>query len=472
MKSFLQDVLGGYGATLGDDDGVLTVALPEEGEGAELAKKLGRSELNLVFEASALRPGAELVAAGSHVLRVVEEFLESRGRRTYLLRPGNARLTLKALRAALKAPRGYVLSLENRKAAAGYEFYVVYRLHYRSIERVDVLETVRVKLGPTGETLADLEPAPDHVKEWKTKPRKQAPDDVLELALAAADARVRQRAREEGKEVRERVRKRFAKDVTRLHAYYAGQTAEYRRRRSSDLNQLRIEELDEERELRIKELVAATEVNVEIEPLQLLTVEVPVQTADAVLRASDDDEQAVDAQATTLPLRFDRSSGALHVAPCVACAGGFNGTVVGGCSSAHLVHEECLSTCDRCQEPRCDACDGEPCASCQANLCATCATTCSACEASSCEAHLATCGDCGLKACTSCLKTCSGCESKLCAEHLQSGPKGEFCRKCAVTCPGCTSPVAKANLARCDGCGRRFCVDCAPTEDAACVLCR
>jgi hypothetical protein len=353
-------------------------------------------------------------------------------------------------------------------------FFVVYRVHYRSIERVDMLECVRVELYPGEEPHAELAAVPAEAKAWDLKPRKQAPTAVLEQALAAADQRVRERAKEEGKLVRERVRKRFAKDVSRLHAYYAGQAAEYRRRRSTALALLRMDELDDERELRIKELVASTEVNIEIEPLQLLTLEVPVQTADAVLRAkgycADDDEEA--AVAPALKFRFDKSSGALRVPPCVACAGAFNGTVVESCGSSHIVHEECLSSCDRCDKSRCDACDGEPCATCKAQLCVDCATACPACETSACADHLQSCSDCGLNACAACLRACTGCKTLSCAEHLQSGPKGQFCRGCATTCPGCKTPAANSELTRCDGCGRRFCGDCAPTADAACVLCR
>lgn len=466
MKPFLRDVMTALGAKVRDDDGALCVELPEEGDGALLAKRLGRSELALVFDSESVGAGRELVAPGSQVLRVIDEFLDPRAVRAYLLEPGTSRLTRKVLRTALSPARGLELSLENRRPAPGYTLHVVYRLRYRSIERVDSLETIRVETHP-GQAPIVTSAAPGTGSEgWQSKPRKQAPDDVLAEALAAADRHVTELARVKGKEARERVRKRFSKDLSRLHAYYSGQVAEYRRRRNSELSEMRIEELEEEREVRIKELVAASEVEVEVAPLQILTIERPLQAADVVVRVKNEEDTGEGPPRLTVV--FDRAGGALSVPPCPACAGSFSAAIVAPCAGGHVVHEECVAPCERCERASCDACEGGACGSCHVRLCPECAQACPACEAVACAEHLVACAECALAGCGACFVRCALCDDALCKEHLQDG----YCKRCSVACPSCKAAAPKADLTRCGGCGRRFCPACLPAEATACLLCR
>jgi hypothetical protein len=369
------------------------------------------------------------------------------------------------LRAALRPAQGLEVRLENRRPAPGYTVYVVYRLRYRSIERTDTLETVRVDTHPERDPVATSATPPADLTDWQSKPRKQASAELLTVALAAADAHVTEVAREKGKEARERVRKRFTKDLSRLHAYYAGQVAEYRRKRNSDLSQIRIEELEEEREMRITELVAATEVEVEIEPLQILTVERALQAADAVLRVKDEEDG--DGAPPHVTVIFDKANGDLSAPACPACAGTFSAATVLFCAQGHVVHEECVSPCDRCETSSCDACEGGTCASCHSRLCPDCAARCPACEVVTCAEHLAVCSDCELAGCAACFEPCTKCGDTHCTKHLSGG----YCRKCATACPGCKAPSPKDELTRCGSCGRRFCPTCLPAEADGCVLC-
>ena len=66
MKAFLQDAFSAYGATVSDADGVLAAGFPEEGDGAELAKKLGRSEVELVFDARSTNLSAPARGSATH----------------------------------------------------------------------------------------------------------------------------------------------------------------------------------------------------------------------------------------------------------------------------------------------------------------------------------------------------------------------------------------------------------------------
>ncbi|MGE0710000.1 MAG: hypothetical protein AB7N76_25895 [Planctomycetota bacterium] len=281
LAAFVHDALRYAGAELREEGGVLHATLPT-GPGT-LAERLPSPELHLVFEPDRVDPAHELVAIGSHTLRRIEEHLATRGQRSFVVAPARHRLSLKALGVA--APPGERLLLEGREALEGHELYVVYRLRYRARERRDAVACVRVELRPglapdhPPAALATLAEPPAEVFEYEDRARKRLDPRPLRLALDEADRAITRHVRGEARGFQDELRRRAKKDLSRLHAYYAGQVAEYLRRRSSDLNQLRIEELEEERALRVKELVAGAEVAVEVEPLQLLVVEHPLQRA-------------------------------------------------------------------------------------------------------------------------------------------------------------------------------------------------
>jgi hypothetical protein len=475
VKAFVRDVLLHVGAEVADEGPALTATLPEEGLGAELAAKLGRRELVLVFEAEHAGQG-ELVAPGSHLLRAVEEWLTPRGRRTYLVQPAEERLTLKGLReAGYRASRGRKLSLEAKQAAAGHDLIVVYRLRYRSRQRVDELEAVKVALRPGALPRATLLPQgastlPEGSEAWELKPRKRPPTERLEAALQAADAVVAERAREVGLERREAARRSFGKDVKRLHAYYSGRIAELERKRATDLTPIRIAELEEEQALRLQEIAHATEVSVEIEPLQVLAVEVPLQLAQLTVKAAER------RPAAALPIQLDRASGALAGPGCQSCQEPLadpegDGLGLDGCGAGHLVHHTCVGRCDHCAATICGACESAPCEVCALLLCPSCGATCPGCARAVCPSHEARCGVCGDAGCAACREACAACATQVCARDRVEAEEGFLCTRCAVTCPGCREATASGSLSRCDTCGRRFCPACLPADAEACTLC-
>ncbi len=480
MKAFVSDVLRRFGGEVreapGGADGFdgLEVSLPAEGEGDALARRLGRHALTLVFDAADVGPGRELVTPGSHLLRQLDGFLAERGRRAYVERPAEHRLTLKRVREAVRPGAGAKLALEDRAAAAGFDLYLVYALRFRSLDREDALETVRVVTRPGRPAFAELaEPAPE-VAEWPARARKQVSDDVWQEATAEADAVISVHARARAQERREEARTRFQRDLSRLHAYYAGQIAEYQRRRRSELSLLRVEELEEERELRVRELVRATEVRVEVEPLQALAVEVPLQTARLVLRPTDGAAAEAEGPAPGLSVVFDRATGALALPTCPSCAGGLQDATLAACDAGHVVHDRCLDRCRACEAVTCGACVLAPCDVCRRPLCESCGTPCPTCEQRGCAEHLTTCATCGVAGCAACFHPCAHCGAVVCEEHRHpagGGSEAVLCATCAAPCPGCRIATLTEDLRRCDRCGRKFCATCNPREASACVLC-
>ncbi|MCO5172441.1 MAG: hypothetical protein M9894_39590 [Planctomycetes bacterium] len=480
MKDFVADVVVRLGGEVTDEDGVLAVRLPAEGPGDELARRLGQHALRLVFEPTRIGPGVDLVAPGSHVLRELEEFLAGRGRRAWVEAPARHKLTLKSLTGVVRPARGAALAFEGRAGDAGHDVHVVYRVRYRSLDRVDEVETVRVRLRPLAEPEVSLAEPPPEVVEWEARPRKHLPPDELEAALALADEAVVTRARAEGARREDEARRKASRELSRLHAYYAGQIAELERSRRTEQALTRIEELEDERALRLHELATTTHVRVEVEPLQLFVVEVPLATARLVVRrkgeAQDDgdDAPAASDDAAAPNLVLDRLDGTLLLPPCAACEGAIAGQVIDACGSAHLVHQRCLDRCGRCDRAACAACGARACAACGQPTCPGCATACASCARSVCADHTGACAVCGRAGCGVCLRACAECGGTVCetdGHPAAEGARAVLCTRCAVPCPGCKTATAYKELVRCTTCGRKFCPTCHPRSAAACVLC-
>ena len=511
----------------------LTATLPEveEGPAAELARALGQRELRLVFESSQLVPGADLVAPGSHILRQVDELLARRGTRAYVERPAEHRLTLAAVKALIEPARGLRLGLADRRADSGWDLWVVYRTRYHTRERTDALETLHVALRPPAPPRVEPGEPPPGFEAWPAAPRKRAPEPHLGQGLAAADAAVAERAREEAIRIGAEARRKLQRDAGRMEAYYAAQMAELTRgTRRREGSELKLEELQEEQELRLRELAAAAEVRVEVEALQLLTVEVPLARARVVLRPASassassssasassasassassssasassasassassssasassasaeqdaDGDASADADApapTPLPgleVVLDRSSGELILAPCQACEESVVGGKLAACAGLHATHPACLHPCGACRRDVCAACDPTPCATCQRQLCPACRFTCAHCHGPTCAEHQAACAVCSASGCERCFSACAHCGERVCAQHRHAaaaGVEAAFCVRCAQPCPGCETATPEPEQVRCATCGRRFCRQCHPPEAAACRLC-
>ncbi|MCA8920678.1 MAG: hypothetical protein KDD82_02645 [Planctomycetes bacterium] len=309
MRAFVRDVLVRFGAEVEDEGPVLAATIPPDGPAKALHQQLGATP-RFVFSTEHLEVGTQLVAAGGHVLRTIDAFLDQRSGYVYVVKPGKQRLSLKAL--GVKALKGYSLAFADRLDALGYDVYVSYCVRYHARERTDQLETFRVVVRPQDAILAErLEELPTEFAEWPAKPRKRAPEDAISEALAVADRAVSERAVEVGETLGEEVREGMVKDVGRLHAYYAGQIADYERsRRNRELALLRIEELEDEREVRLAELQRSTHVRAEVQPLQILVVEVPLIQATLEVYAKADEGGPALGKA---PLWFDRTTGAARV---------------------------------------------------------------------------------------------------------------------------------------------------------------
>ncbi|HZU95093.1 MAG TPA: hypothetical protein VFF73_00180 [Planctomycetota bacterium] len=469
MKEFLVDFFKRYGATVTAGEREVDVALPE----GELARKFGRDKLSLVFDPHDARAGIDLVAPGGHILRAIEEFLASRGRRSYVVAPRTRKLE-KALVTEVLAPRRtkkLKLLMDERTDEEAWDAHFSFRLRYRGRERRDALLDVLVPVRPTEIREPSSVPPPPEATGWESHPRKRLPDDRAKEAYARALTLVDDLAAREAVELEARARARLEKDAARLEIFYDTAVVEQQTNRvATEVAQMRIEELEQERLRKRKELVESARVEAEAEPLQLLVVERPRRKVAVRVERPG--------AAGTIDLAFDLSTGEVEAPSCPVCKKSL--ARVNVCDVGHVVHEDCAAPCSTCGKVVCGACGAVVCARGGEVAGPECARLCEGCDERVCPEHMKACKVCKGDRCTQCLHRCAHCHGLACADHRLKLATGEteaqasLCAECGVLCPGCSRPEPRAALGRCEGCGRYFCATCLPLKkgEARCPSCR
>ncbi len=483
-RAFLEGFFKRYGGKVEPSEKQLDVSLPP---GEELARRFGRETFSLVFDPREARPGVDLVAPGGHVLRAVEDFLATRGRRSYVVAPKTRKLEKALVVEALTAPSSKKtaekgakkpkLVLDERTEEEAWDAHFTFRLRYRGRERKDALLDVLVPVRPQGVLEPRSVPPPAEAPSWEVHTRKRIPEGPLKEAFARALVLVDELASREAIELEARARARLEKDASRLELFYDTAVVEQQTNRmASEVSRLKIEELEAERLLKRKELVESARVDAEAEPLQLLVVERPRRrVAVRVERSRGKDQPPVTGQ---IELAFDLSTGEVETPPCPACATTLASVTV--CDAGHVVHEGCSAPCATCDKVVCKACGAIACARGGETVGPECVLACDGCGERVCKAHLGACKVCSEARCTACLHPCVHCRGLACEGHRMklATPDAEaqafLCSECGTACPGCQRPEPRASLARCAVCGRSFCASCLPVKKGAtaCPSCR
>jgi hypothetical protein len=485
MKEFLVDFFKRFGATVEENEGGLTVALPS-GETAppdsqELVRRFGRDRIVLVFDPHDARSGVDLVAPGGHILRTIEEFLEKRGRRSYVVAPGQKKLEKALVVEALAPAKRVKLTLEERTDEEAWDAHFTFRLRYRGRERKDALLDVMVPVRPEGIGVPRAEGPPAEAAGWESRPRKHLPEAQLKDAFARAISLVDELSVKEAIDLEARARARLERDAARLEIFYDTAVREQQTNRApTDLARNKIEQFEEERALKRKELIEGARVEAEAEPLQLLVVERPrKRVAVRVVRPRKKGEEPAAGQ---VELAFDLSTGAVEPPACVAC--GESLAKVTACDGGHVVHEGCATPCAGCAKTVCKSCGAVPCARGDEITCPSCVLVCESCGGSVCPEHVGTCARCAPAAagtaatrCTGCLHRCAHCGERVCEAHrlaLGEETQAYLCTECGIACPGCQKTEPRSVLGRCPVCGRSFCGTCLPLKAGAtaCPSCR
>ncbi len=249
---------------------------------------------------------------------------------------------------------------------------------------------------------------------------------------------------------------------------------------------MKIEELEQERLLKRKELVESARVEAEAEPLQLLVVERPRRHV--LVRVERPRGKGAGTGAETadksepargqVELAFDLSTGEIEAPACPACSKRLSGVNV--CDGGHVVHADCAEECATCERVVCLACGATKCARGGELVGPECEKVCEGCGDRVCREHMGACKVCGGARCTGCLHLCAHCRGHVCEGHrlrlvLEDTEASAFlCTECGEACPGCGRPEPKAALGRCEVCGRHFCSSCLPLKkgETACLACR
>jgi hypothetical protein len=476
VKPFLSDFFRSVGATVEEKGPLLEVAIPAGDDASssarELVRRFGRDRLVLAFDPHDSKAGVDLVAPGGHVLRTVEEFLASRGRRSYVVAPAVRKLEKSLVVEALAPAKKVKLVLEERTDDEAWDLHFTFRLRYRGRERKDALLDVLVPASLAGPGEPRAAPPPVEAGTYEARPRKHVPETVLKDAFAKALGLLDELASREALELEARARARLERDASRLELFYDTAVHEQQTNRTAtDVARLKIEELEEERILKRKELVESARVDAEAEPLQLLEIERPRRRVLVrVARPRKKDEMPAEG---SVELGFDLSTGEVVLPSCPACRKALRAVTV--CEGSHVVHDGCARGCLGCGRVLCAACGAKPCARCASSVGPECAKVCSSCNETVCPEHLAVCARCGRENCTGCLHACAHCGELACESDrfaLGEGTAAFLCGKCGQTCPGCGRVELETALGRCETCGRQFCTTCLPKRERACPTCR
>lgn len=480
MKPFLADFFRRYGAAVEDKGDLLEVAIPtaEDAPAAakELLRRFGRERLVLAFDHKDAKPGVDLVAPGAHVLRTVEDFVEARGRRGYVVAPATRKLEKALVLEALAPAKKTKVVLEERTDEEAWDVHFTFRLRYRGRERKDALLDVLVPLGPGEPRPARSAPPPPEASGWEARPRKHLEEPILRDAFARAVALLDDLASREALELEARARTRLERDASRLELFYDTAVHEQQTNRAAtDVARLRIEELEEERVLKRKELVESARVTAEAEPLQLLVVERPRRRVAVRVSRPPSKKAKTPPAEGQVELAFDLSTGEVALPACPACKASL--AQVTACDGGHVVHEGCAQGCAGCERVVCGACGARPCARCARPVGPECAKLCAGCGETVCPEDQGACARCGEARCTGCLHRCAHCREPACERDrlaLGEGTAAFLCSQCGVACAGCGRAELEASLARCETCGRRFCETCLPSKKGtrACASCR
>lgn len=485
MKEFLTDFFKRYGGTVTEVEKELQVALPAE---SELTKRFGRDKLALVFDPHDAKTGHDLVAPGGHILRAIEDFLASRGRRAYVVAPRTRKLE-KALINDVLAPAAQnakggdklkkkpKLLMDERTEEEAWDAHFTFRLRYRGRERKDALLDVLVPVRSQGIREPKNVPPPVESTTWEAHPRKHLPEAQAKEAFAKALTLVDELASREAVELEARARARLEKDAARLELFYDTAVVEQQTNRTqTDVAKLKIEELESERLLKRKELVESARVDAEAEPLQLLVVERPRRRVAVKVERprGKDREPAVG----SIELAFDLSTGEVETPECPSCKKTL--AAVSVCDAGHVVHDACALPCSVCESIVCGACGAVVCARGGEVVGPECTVVCEGCDEKVCKEHTASCKICSAARCSECLHACAHCGAEVCELHRlpiatgETGAAASLCTDCGVVCPGCSRTEPKGSLARCAVCGRSFCKSCLPVKKGvtACPTCR
>lgn len=424
-----------------------------------LAKAFGKRKLFLAFDQQSLKDHYELVIEGGHILRTIEDFLSHRGQRVYVEYPSKDRLSKSKVSEHFQPKKALSFDISERENNSGFDFYFSFKAQFRGRSRQDRMYSVRVLDRPQQAPEIRESKAPRGIQSWTWKARKQPPRELLQRAHQHACQYIEKIATREAIEFQNDGRQSIQKDILRIKAFYAQQIAELRGNKTpTEKARSRIIDLEEEQARKIKEQLKNTNVEVDVETLQLMIVERPLQRATLTFHKGE-----VKGQFATV---FDRGLGQFAKTTCLGCEKPLQGLDL--CNQGHIACQSCFQDCD-CGQVRCSLCGPKKCKVCDRPGCTACIGDCPSCTESACLKHAQACSGCKNSSCPDCVIACQGCQKDFCPSCRlgsldQSLP---FCKDCGKPCAVCQDWFAKDSLGRCQTCGRRVCQGCVGGEVCA-----
>lgn len=129
-----------------------------------------------------------------------------------------------------------------------------------------------------------------------------------------------------------------------------------------------------------------------------------------------------------LVLTYDPIKDTLTPINCESCKHEIRELIV--CSSNHIICSNCHNLCKSCQQVICNQCQIRQCDECARKLCKKCITKCSFCSRPLCTSHLVQDFTSEKTGCLRCLKACSVCNKYAPKDKLEYFDSGYKCSKC------------------------------------------
>ncbi len=392
----------------------------------------------LVFDSEVDIDGAEVMTAGSYLLKIMNKYLESVCQ-TSLLKINFDIDAKKEIEDRFSLMNCDILKVDVREK---FEFFT--RFTFRTVfqhlnEREQEMHTIFVKDGE----IVDF-----YLTSYDTSEGSEddIPSEEVKKDYVVAKGRLKSLLDHKTKSVSEGLQGFLKKEVDRIEGHYSAGIKEIEDKLEG--SRVKIEELKagkfdgkvQERIIRLREGIKEIEDSGELEKLKkeekfFLNDEIQKHSLNiknklmnttviyypifhySVLLSSGVGKKVVELEYNPMKREF----GSVN---CDNCFSKLDEFIV--CSSGHLTCRECGDRCGSCEEVYCKKCNVVECALCGRIICPKCTVRCFGCRKSFCKDHVREVG--GRMFCINCIKKCKGCGREVEPSGLRDG----LCEGCYV----------------------------------------
>lgn len=397
----------------------------------------------LVFDDEHKDSESELMVKGSYLLKVMMNYLDTRGQTTLMkivfeMDPKDAFLN------AFSLKNGVVSTITRKQEYKHFlRFTFLTTLQYLN-EREQLTNEVYVHNGEIVQFDKKFDSIEGRKEDLKIK--SVAPE------YEKAKEHVKTLISEPMSKARADLQQQLEKEIERIKAHYGAHIAEHeaaktkvrhqivqlenelkknqdtaietRLGRAKDLLETlersdAIEKLRKEEEFFISDEIHKRSLSVATKLINTTIFYYPAYTLTPFLKSAD--------SGRIIEVSFDPVKDQWSTLPCEACANPLKTITL--CLSGHLTCENCVRTCQDCKKQACKKCLDKTCTRCKKLTCKHCSLKCGLCNSSFCKEHVKKLGD-GSVLCVGCVEYCTSCRQPSNPKKMISSNGKKVCEAC------------------------------------------